>query len=210
MSVRARNFPPPALPEGERGGGTRSSAAARGGNGGGGGPPGSLEAEATARHDDLVCRSNIMFDCRVVRGNTYASPVVTEDQMRNREAYEKDRGRSRVAAAAASRARGGDKKRVRGREAFIAFFSWCGGAGGGGSGVDACTPASSSSAHSCILLPLSLFPSGIPGAGKMNVPRRSWRLDCSPPRYSASGRWESSHGCADRTVHRGSHVPAER
>mmetsp|Transcript_48425 Transcript_48425/g.58427 ORF Transcript_48425/g.58427 Transcript_48425/m.58427 type:complete len:133 (-) Transcript_48425:221-619(-) len=34
---------------------------------------------------------NIMFDSRVVRGNTYASPVITENERRSFEVYEKNK-----------------------------------------------------------------------------------------------------------------------
>ena len=42
-------------------------------------------------HDvnDLVCTNNIMFDSRVCRGNTYAAPVLTEDQNRMRKIKER-------------------------------------------------------------------------------------------------------------------------
>lgn len=37
----------------------------------------------------LVCTNNIMFDNRVCRGNTYATPVFTEDQRRHQEVYKR-------------------------------------------------------------------------------------------------------------------------
>jgi hypothetical protein len=37
----------------------------------------------------MLCTNNIMFDSRVCRGNTYATPVFTEDQRRNQEVYER-------------------------------------------------------------------------------------------------------------------------
>jgi len=39
--------------------------------------------------DVLICTNNIMFDSRVCRGNTYATPVLTEDQRRNKSVYER-------------------------------------------------------------------------------------------------------------------------
>ena len=60
------------------------------------------------------CRTNnIMFDARVCRGNTHANPVISEDQMRNREVYERtqnarrkllERRRREVGLVSASRA----------------------------------------------------------------------------------------------------------
>ena len=43
----------------------------------------------TYDENDLVCTNNIMFDSRVCRGNTYAAPVLTEDQKRMREIKER-------------------------------------------------------------------------------------------------------------------------
>jgi len=42
-------------------------------------------------NDKHVFSNNIHVDCRVVRGNTYASPAMTEDQKRNKEVYERTR-----------------------------------------------------------------------------------------------------------------------
>ena len=39
--------------------------------------------------DVLIYTNNIMFDSRVCRGNTYATPVLTEDQRRNKSVYER-------------------------------------------------------------------------------------------------------------------------
>mmetsp|Transcript_16998 Transcript_16998/g.34890 ORF Transcript_16998/g.34890 Transcript_16998/m.34890 type:complete len:171 (-) Transcript_16998:73-585(-) len=78
MSVSARNFPPPVLFPGR----TRSKG--KGSNAG-------FDDE-----NSLICTNNIMFDSRVVRGNTYASPVITDDQKRNRKAYERNH-RARLA-----------------------------------------------------------------------------------------------------------------
>ena len=41
------------------------------------------------RYDEPLCTNNIMFDNRVCRGNTYATPVFTEDQRRNQDVYER-------------------------------------------------------------------------------------------------------------------------
>ena len=40
--------------------------------------------------EDKACRTNIMFDNRVCRGNTYSNPVITEDQKRNQRVYERE------------------------------------------------------------------------------------------------------------------------
>uniref|UniRef100_A0A7S4M6F5 Uncharacterized protein n=1 Tax=Odontella aurita TaxID=265563 RepID=A0A7S4M6F5_9STRA len=72
MSVAARNFPPPALAPKLKGS-----------------KYGREDKLNLNCEDVLICTNNIMFDSRVVRGNTYASPVITEDQRRNREAYER-------------------------------------------------------------------------------------------------------------------------
>lgn len=37
----------------------------------------------------IVYTNNIMFDSRVCRGNTYATPVFTEDQRRHQEVYKR-------------------------------------------------------------------------------------------------------------------------
>ncbi len=40
-------------------------------------------------NNEILCANNIMFDSRVCRGNTYATPVLTEDQRRHHEFYER-------------------------------------------------------------------------------------------------------------------------
>jgi hypothetical protein len=40
-------------------------------------------------NDIMIRTNNIMFDSRVCRGNTYATPVLTEDQRRNKSVYER-------------------------------------------------------------------------------------------------------------------------
>lgn len=47
-------------------------------------PDGSMGTET-----ELCGGNNIMFDQRVCRGNTYAKPVITEDQRRNRHCFER-------------------------------------------------------------------------------------------------------------------------
>mmetsp|Transcript_12092 Transcript_12092/g.35299 ORF Transcript_12092/g.35299 Transcript_12092/m.35299 type:complete len:154 (+) Transcript_12092:1004-1465(+) len=72
MSVSARNFSPPALAPERKGS-----------------KYGRVDKLNLKCEDVLICTNNIMFDSGVVRGNTYASRVITEDQIRNREAYER-------------------------------------------------------------------------------------------------------------------------
>ena len=40
-------------------------------------------------NNEFLSTNNIMFDSRVCRGNTYATPVFTEDQRRHRDIYER-------------------------------------------------------------------------------------------------------------------------
>ena len=42
-------------------------------------------------HEGKNCRTNIMFDNHVCRGNTYSNPIITEDQKRNQGVYERER-----------------------------------------------------------------------------------------------------------------------
>lgn len=41
------------------------------------------------KNEVMIRTNNIMFDSRVCRGNTYASPVLTEDQRRHKSVYER-------------------------------------------------------------------------------------------------------------------------
>ena len=43
--------------------------------------------EYDSSRNGIVCTNNIMFDSRVCRGNTHATPVFTEDQRRHQEVY---------------------------------------------------------------------------------------------------------------------------
>ena len=46
---------------------------------------------SNVHEESISCRTNnIMFDSRVVRGNTYSNPVMTEDQKRNRIVFERE------------------------------------------------------------------------------------------------------------------------
>ena len=51
--------------------------------------PSLLANTLTFRGEDVqLTTNNIMFDSRVYRGNTYARPVLTEDQKRNQKVFE--------------------------------------------------------------------------------------------------------------------------
>ena len=43
-----------------------------------------------SERNDVTFSNNIMFDSRVVRGNTFASPVITAEQRRNWETFERN------------------------------------------------------------------------------------------------------------------------
>lgn len=45
------------------------------------------ENDDDSSRNGIACTNNIMFDSRVCRGNTYATPVFTEDQRRHQEVY---------------------------------------------------------------------------------------------------------------------------